>query len=109
MSRLEILDGAAATQVEKVGASASISGAAALTLGQVGEAMFDTNALSQLLSALGCGHQFSESVLQAFVLGDGHRASGCSRHRALGAKPASVASFRLKLDDGSGCEMFGLP
>ena len=52
LSNLEILDGAAATQVEEVGASAAVSGAAPLTLSDVGEALFNTDSLSQLLSTL---------------------------------------------------------
>ena len=46
LSRLEILDRAAAAQVEEIGASAVVSSAAALALRHVGETMFDSNALS---------------------------------------------------------------
>jgi hypothetical protein len=57
------LDGAAAAQIEKVGASAAVSGAAPLALRHVGETMFDTHSLSQLLSTIGRSNQLSKATL----------------------------------------------
>ena len=108
LSGLEILDSAAATQVEEVGASAAVSGAAPLTLGHVGEAMFDTDSLSQLLSTLGRSDQLSKSMLQALVFRNGDGAPRRRRHRASCTQPAATARFRFKLDRGSRREVFGL-
>jgi len=57
------LDGAAAAEIEEVGASAAVSGAAALALRHVGETMFDPHSLSQLLSTIGRSDQLSKAML----------------------------------------------
>ena len=97
---LDVLEGSGTAQVKDVLAHSTVAGSPSLSARQMGQPVLHLHPFSEPCSARRRLHQFVQSLLERFILGNAHHPSvlGLSR-RALGTQRALAAYLRIEFHD----------
>jgi hypothetical protein len=105
MNGLEVHDGRRSAKIEQIVADAAVAGASALLATNVRESVLHRDALTEAFAPTGRRDEFSQAMLQAFVLGNGYGSAGAlipnrarerprRRRRAIPAVPRTACPLR---------------